>query len=83
MRFIAIVLVLTLAGCYQPAYLTRETTVERDGDGKILRTIERESIMSVIEIERMKPEMLKGIKIRPTTEMSPPSSAEFDPRRQD
>ena len=83
MRFIAIVLVLALAGCYQPAYLTRETTVERDGDGKILRTIEREMVLSVIEIERMKPEMLKGIKIRPTTEMSPPSSAEFDPRRQD
>lgn len=63
MRFTAIVLALALAGCYQPAYLTRETTVERDGDGKILRTIEREMVLSVIEIERMKPEMLKGIKI--------------------
>ena len=65
MRFIAIVLVLALAGCYQPAYLTRETTVERDGDGKILRTIEREMVLSVIEIERMKPEMLKNVKVPP------------------
>jgi len=63
MRFIAVVLVLALCGCYQPAYLTRETTIERDADGKIMKTIERESIMSMIEIERMKPEMLKGIKI--------------------
>ena len=65
MKYLMLVLVLTLAGCYQPAYLTRETTVERDGDGKILRTIEREMVLSVIEIERMKPEMLKNIKAPP------------------
>ena len=82
MKYLMLVLALALVGCYQPAYLTRETTVERDGDGKITRTVEHEMIISTIEIKMMKPEMLKGITVRPPYHPGS-SSASFDSRRDD
>lgn len=63
MRFIAIVLVLTLGGCYRATHLTREITIERDADGKIVRTIEWELVTQEIDAEGIKAEMLKGITI--------------------
>ena len=63
MKYLMIVLALSLCGCYRATHLTREITIERDADGKITKTIEREVVYQEIAAEGIKPEMLKGIKM--------------------
>lgn len=62
MKYALLVLALSVCGCYRATHLTREITIERDADGKITKTIERELVTQEIGAEGITPEMLKGIK---------------------
>lgn len=64
MKYLILVVVLAACGCYRATHLTREITIERDADGKIVKTIEREMVTQEIYAEGIKAEMLKGVSIR-------------------
>lgn len=58
-----VVLGLAMFGCLPRTYLTRKTTIERDAAGSITKTIDEESIMQEVDAEKIRPELLKGVKI--------------------
>lgn len=73
MRIVGIVaLSVAMVGCYRATHLTRERIVERDADGKIVKTIEREMVVQEIPAEGITPEMLQGIRLKKSPH-SPPA----------